>query len=126
MTARRTMFAAVLLAVAWLTFLAIGAFSAQLAGAAARPVGLADARSAPQTILYVRPGGRYDTLDGVSQCKGGGYWTEVSAYGWRGDALPAQRWTDHRTLMTWGRVTFDGVTVTNGYRHAILFAGWCS
>lgn len=124
--------AAVIVSLVWIAYLgtALGTNLAS-ADAAANPVGLADARSAPQTILYVIPGGQYDTLDGVSQCARGGFWTEFSAYRWDGSALGGQRWNAMHDRAYWhdargGRVTFDGRTIYNGTRHPILFAGWCS
>lgn len=107
--------------------LALGAEFAQ--ANTARAVNLSEANFAPDRLVYVKPGKSVTILD---QCGPrtvanlGGFFTELSAYRWNGRALPAQRWNSDRTLLRWGRVSFDGITATNRYPFPVLFAGWCS
>lgn len=101
-----------------------------------RAVGLADALSPPQYIVYLGVGAHvtYARTDkghvGENCPRTGGYFTDVSAYHWNGTALRAQRWTPDGTVTYWPnsngrRVTFDGITFTNRTRAPVLVAGWC-
>jgi hypothetical protein len=109
-----------------LTALAIAVLSAPAATASsepqARPVTLRDARVAPSYLHLVQPG---RSVTRTHQCDRGGYWTELSAYQWNGEALPAQRWNADHDRMSWGRVTFDGITFRNHYSQPVIVAGWC-
>jgi hypothetical protein len=89
---------------------------------AGKPVGMGDATSAPSFMQMLKPG---HSLTVTRQC-GTDYWVELSAYTWRGTALPGQRWNADHDRLHWGRVTFDGITWTNHYPHqAVLVAAWC-
>lgn len=91
-----------------------------------RPMGptLEMARSAPQTLRYLKA---HTAVTITRQCPRGHYWTELSAYTWRGGRLPAQvRHGGVNSREQWGRVTFDGITWRNHYNHPVLVAGWCS
>lgn len=98
------------------------------AGANARPVSLADARTAPADLALVYPGDAYTPVDdhGYYQCAGAKF-SDVSAYSWRGGKLGDQRRT--RRLTFWrartGRVTFDGRRFRNRTHRPVLVAGWC-
>jgi hypothetical protein len=81
------------------------ALGAQLASA--RPVSLSDARSAPDALVYVRPGATVSLATGCVV-------TERQAYSWRGLAV-------RQTVARW-----HGVRVTNVSHRPILAAGWCS
>jgi hypothetical protein len=101
---------------------AVGKAIASPSVPAARAVALSDATAPPTTLTLLRPG-RSTTWQGACLL------SDASAYGWRGEALGAQRWVAHRTVMTWrgtgGRVTFDGVAFRNHTRAAVIVAGWC-
>jgi hypothetical protein len=96
----------------------------------ARAVTLRDARVAPTELRLLQPHARitYATPTGEN-CTGGGYFSDVSAYRWNGEALGAQvhrslrdRWTVPGTRT---HVTFDGVTFRNHASVPVLIAGWC-
>lgn len=99
-----------------------------------RPVTLAQA-NAPATFLSNLGPGAYITTadtDGYSCVHGArhGYFSEVSAYTWRGGALTGQHWDAARDIDVWrdhaGRaVTFDGITFRNHTHHVVIVAGWC-
>lgn len=93
---------------------------------APRAVSLADARTAPVSMTYLYPNQRVSP----AQC-GSHYFTDTSAYMWRGGALGAQRWNRAHDRTFWrapygGRVTFDGVTFVNRTKRGVLVAGWCA
>lgn len=85
---------------------ALAALTPSAASGAADAVSLRDASVAPSYLRLLAPG-QSTTKD--RQCRGG-YWSDVNAYRWTGDALAPQRWNSDRTVTRWGRVTFDGVT----------------
>lgn len=108
-----------------------------------RAVSLSDARSAPSRVMYVRAG---RSVDVMRQCgrkradaRGARFFTDVHAYRWNGAPLAAQVWDDTLPGWSWSdtrdpwrdaagyprAVGFDGLTVYNGTRRPILFAGWC-
>jgi hypothetical protein len=96
---------------------------------APRAVGLFDAERPPTYLVYLYPRGSVTLADAHGyNCKRGGYFTDTSAYTWRGGSLGRQHSSD--TLQWWrsqdgGRVTFDGVTFRNRTPSPVLVAGWC-
>lgn len=118
----REAFAAIGIALA----LCMGLASLAHADVAPRAVSLSDARRAPDTLVYLYPHQRVTP----TQCAGSGYFTDTSAYTWRGGALSAQRWNRAHDRTFWsapygGRVVFDGVTFRNATARGVLVAGWC-
>lgn len=97
----------------------------------ARPVSLADASTAPTYLVYLWPHASVTYASGHAgyNCRGGGWFSDVSAYTWRGAAVGAQHWNRAHDLIYWrtrnGRVTFDGITFYNASRSPVLVAGWC-
>lgn len=105
-------------------------------GAQARPVTLAMANTPPTFLSNLGPGNYVDAGDPATgfACAQdevlNGYFTDTSAYTWKGAALSGQRWNADRTVTYWrdrsGRsVTFDGVRFRNHTNHAVMVAGWC-
>lgn len=99
---------------------------------APRAVGLFDAVAPPQYLVYLGPGASVTYAYGHDghNCPRGGFFTDTSAYTWRGGSLTPQRWNRDRTLTFWrsqdgGRVTFDGITFRNRTPSPVLVAGWC-
>jgi len=100
-----------------------------------RAVTLSDASFPPTDLVYVYPGQRRTLASDrgfTCDARGkGGYYSDTSAYMWSGGAMSAQRWSRDHTVAYWrprgrsGRVTWDGVNVTNRTSQPILFAGWC-
>jgi hypothetical protein len=106
--------------------------SAKRAPHAPLAVGLFDATTPPQYEVYLGVGASVTYAHGRNgyNCPRGGYFTDVSAYTWRGGSLTVQRWNRDHTLTYWrsqdgGRVTFDGITFRNHSRAPVLVAGWC-
>lgn len=96
-----------------------------------RAVALSAATSSPTYLTYLYPHAHVTYSRGRDghNCPRGGFFTDVSAYNWRGGALSPQRW-DTIGLDYWRtpgghRVTFDGITFTNESRRPVLVAGWC-
>lgn len=97
-----------------------------------RAVSLSEARQAPTYLVMLYPGASvsYDPDDGMGNCPHrGGFFSDVSAYDWRGGAIGPQR-TDDWSVEYWrhpsgGRVTFDGLTFRNRTHRKVLVAGWC-
>lgn len=104
---------------------------------APRAVGLFDAISAPSRLRYLRPRqsvtfayGRAGNNCRRTRHHRAGFFSDVSAYTWRGGSLRPQRWIDSHTVIAWpsqdgGRVTFDGITFRNRTPSPVLVAGWC-
>lgn len=112
-----------------------------------KPVGLGDAERPPTYLVYLYPHGSVTYAsgrDGWNCIKHGdvthdGYFTDVSAYSWRGRAIGPQRWDENGKYSSsgapsdyWyvrdhhaGKVTFDGITFENHSRVPVLVAGWC-
>lgn len=98
----------------------------------ARPVSLSDALSPPTELVFLYPHASVTYAygrEGYNCPREGRYFSDVSAYNWRGDAIGAQRWNRDHTVTYWrnrtGRVTFDGITFRNDSRQFVLVAGWC-
>lgn len=106
-------------------------FACGIVTAASHPVSLNDAEAAPTYLVYLWPHAKvtYTYHDGAANCPGGGYFTNVSAYTWRGNAVGPQHWNRIHDLIVWkthsGRVTFNGITFHNSSRAPVLVAGWC-
>ena len=103
----------------------------------ARPVTLAQAEVAPTFMSNLGPGNYVDAGDPATgyQCATdealNGYFTDTSAYTWRGGALSGQTWNADHTVTMWrdkaGRaVTFDGIRFRNHTNHMVIVAGWCA
>lgn len=120
------------LAVLALVVLAL-ALASPSAHAVPHAVGLFDARQAPTYLVYLTPGGRVTYArgrNGYNCPRSDAYFSDVSAYTWRGGSLSVQRWSRDRTLTYWrspdgGRVTFDGITFRNASASPVLVGGWC-
>lgn len=127
------------IAAAALATLGCGGAAADRGATASRPpavpraVALADASSPPRELTMLAPGARITYGDPATgyTCHLGrkGYFTNTSAYTWRGGKLGPQRWTRDHTVQTWrgrrGRVEFDGITFRNRTSQPVLVAGWC-
>lgn len=99
--------------------------------AQAHAVPITAARHAPREMVYLYPGGTV-TYDKGFQCPRGAYFSDVSAYTWKGGKLGRQTWESNGPYVysQWrsgfgGRVTFDGITFRNETPRRVLVAGWC-
>jgi hypothetical protein len=127
---------------------AVRTVSASASVAAARPVTLKQAKVEPDWMVMV-PGisvrggvthfsrvtpsvdrqGRPRICD--RQTGRRGYFADVQAYRWNGDALGAQNYSERLAVAYWrddqagGRVVYDGVTFVNRTDSPVLVAGWC-
>lgn len=122
-------------AVLWALLIAL-VISASQAHASGRPVGhavsLSQARSAPTYLTYLWPHGSVTYARGSDghNCQHGGYFSDVSAYTWKGTQLSDQYWSKRGLFYFWRddkgkRVTFDGITFRNHTRGRVLVAAWC-
>lgn len=117
--------------VLWAVLVGLIVASAQ-AKAAQRAVSLQDARVAPTYLVYLWPHGSVTYARGSDghNCQHGGFFSDVSAYTWKGGELSDQHWSKHRQLAYWHddkgkRVTFDGITFRNHTRARVLVGAWC-